>query len=76
MTENDRATSIGVQSFGKGEMQDIIELSNGSALILTTGYMVTPTGVKYHESGLEPLYVIDSAILNTSDYMKKVRELH
>lgn len=76
LTENDRATSIGVQSFGKGEMQDIIELSNGSALILTTGYLVTPTGVKYHESGLEPLYVIDSAILNTSDYMKKVRELH
>lgn len=76
LTENDRATSIGVQSFGKGEMQDIIELSNGSALILTTGYLVTPTGVKYHESGLEPLYVIDSAILNTGDYMKKVRELH
>src|SRR5262249_9647220 len=36
LTENDRAVSIGKTTFGKGTVQDIIELSDGSAMVLTT----------------------------------------
>src|SRR5262249_16933425 len=41
LTENDRAVSIGKRTFGKGTKQDIIELSDGSALVLTTGDLLT-----------------------------------
>jgi carboxyl-terminal processing protease len=56
LTENNRAVSIGENSYGKGTKQNIIELSDGSALILTTEYFVTPNGVKYNRIGLQPTH--------------------
>ena len=54
LTDNARATSIGRTSAGKGSRQDILPLSNGAALILTTGYLSTPHGVRIDGHGLAP----------------------
>ncbi len=54
LTENHRAVSIGVKSYGKGTTQEVAELSNGSALIFTSGYLLTPKGKRYHQRGLKP----------------------
>ena len=54
LTENGRAVSIGRTTFGKGTRQDIIELSDGAALILTTGYLRTPKGTEFDGVGLPP----------------------
>lgn len=54
LTRNARAVSIGRKTFGKGTRQDVIELSDGSALILTTGYLLTPEGTRFDGVGLFP----------------------
>jgi carboxyl-terminal processing protease len=54
LTDNGRATSIGRTSAGKGSRQDILPLSDGSALILTTGYLSTPDGAHFDGRGLTP----------------------
>ena len=72
LTENDRAVSIGKTTFGKGTVQDIIELSDGSAMVLTTGRLETPHGVSYDGRGLAPTYAVSG---DTTMYLTKVEEL-
>jgi carboxyl-terminal processing protease len=72
LTENNRAVSIGQKTFGKGTVQDIIELSDGSAMILTTGLLKTPRGVSYDRQGLAPTFAISG---DTTLYVRKVEEL-
>lgn len=48
------ATLIGNKTFGKGSVQTIIPLSDGSALRLTTARYFTPKGRSIDGSGLEP----------------------
>ena len=76
LTQNKRAESIGEISYGKGTMQDVIELQDGSALMLTTGYLQTPDGTRYHERGLRPTYPLGVATPQTEHYLAKVRELN
>jgi carboxyl-terminal processing protease len=44
LQDHDRALLIGERSFGKGLVQNIFELTNRSALTLTTGRYRTPSG--------------------------------
>jgi carboxyl-terminal processing protease len=71
LSQNQRATVIGTTTFGKGIAQDIIALSDGSALHLTTGYIQTPDGTLYHQQGLKPTYPLDPASATTADYVAK-----
>jgi carboxyl-terminal processing protease len=75
LTENARATSIGKTSAGKGTKQDIIELSGGAALFLTTGVMLTPEGKQFDGHGLEPMQPIAGDGAETRAYLEKVRAL-
>ncbi len=56
LTQNKKAVSIGEKTYGKGVVQDIFELGDGSAIFLTTGYLIPPNGIKYHKKGLVPDY--------------------
>lgn len=49
-----RAKLIGETSFGKGVVQTIIPLSDGSAVKLTTSQYFTPSGVCIQGIGIEP----------------------
>jgi len=49
-----RAIIIGVKSFGKGSVQTLIPLSDGSALRLTTSHYFTPSGKIIHGKGVNP----------------------
>lgn len=55
LTGNGRGVSIGMPSAGKGSRQDIFELADGSALILSTGYLTAPRGVAFNGRGLTPM---------------------
>lgn len=44
LQDHDRATIIGVPSFGKGLVQNIFNLSGGTAMALTTAFYYTPSG--------------------------------
>jgi carboxyl-terminal processing protease len=54
-----RATVVGTQSFGKGSVQTIIPLSDGSGLRLTTAKYYTPKGGEIHGKGITPDIVVE-----------------
>ena len=62
LRENGRAILLGNTTFGKGSVQTVIPLSDGSALRLTTAKYYTPSGVSIHEKGIEPDIVVKEEI--------------
>jgi carboxyl-terminal processing protease len=54
-----RATVMGMQSFGKGSVQTIIPLSDGSGLRLTTAKYFTPKGREIQGKGIAPDVVVE-----------------
>ena len=49
-----KAELVGVTSFGKGIVQSVIPLYDGSAIKLTTSHYYTPAGHDLHGQGLKP----------------------
>jgi carboxyl-terminal processing protease len=60
-----RAVILGTPTFGKGSVQTIIPLSDGSALRLTTARYYTPNGQIIQENGITPDIVIENQPLPT-----------
>jgi len=52
--DHGRGILLGEKTFGKGSVQSLITLSDGSQLRLTTAKYYTPSGVCIHEKGIEP----------------------
>jgi len=59
LRENNQAILLGETTFGKGSVQTIIPLSDGSALRLTTSKYYTPSGESIHEKGVKPDVVVE-----------------
>lgn len=59
LKDNKRATIVGKQSFGKGLVQEINKLPDGSALHITIQKYLTPNGTDIHKKGITPDYVVD-----------------
>src|SRR5438094_8268661 len=53
-----RAVIVGVQTFGKGSVQTILPLGDGSGLRLTTAKYYTPKGRSIHGVGIAPDIVV------------------
>jgi carboxyl-terminal processing protease len=49
-----RGLILGTQTFGKGSVQSVIPLSDGSGLRLTTARYYTPNGVSIQNTGITP----------------------
>ncbi|MBI3090616.1 MAG: S41 family peptidase [Candidatus Tectomicrobia bacterium] len=58
LQDHNRAVLIGERSFGKGSVQTILPLSNGSGLRLTTARYYTPSGRVIHNEGITPSIVV------------------
>ena len=54
LKDQKRALIVGTKSFGKGSVQTIIPLEDGSALRLTTALYYTPSGITINEKGIVP----------------------
>lgn len=54
LKDYDMATIVGQNTFGKGIVQSLIPLSDGSAIKLTTAKYFTPNGNDIHEKGIAP----------------------
>ncbi|HET57957.1 MAG TPA: S41 family peptidase [Deltaproteobacteria bacterium] len=59
LRDNRRAVLLGTQTFGKGVMQMIIPLRDGSAVKLTTAKYYTPSGVSIQAKGITPDFVVE-----------------
>ena len=54
LQDNKKALILGTKTFGKGSVQAIFTLSDGSGLRLTTAVYYTPSGRSIQASGIEP----------------------
>lgn len=67
---------VGTQSFGKGIVQSIIPLSDGSAVKLTVEKYYTPKGVNIHGTGITPDVVVEAGEdENVDNQLQKAMEV-
>ncbi len=69
-----RAVIMGTQSFGKGSVQTILPLNNGTAIKLTTARYFTPSGRSIQAKGIVPDIVVEEGTVNTIDQSGGLRE--
>lgn len=61
LQDNDRATLVGGQTYGKGSVQEIYDLSDGSSLHVTTAIWLTPAGHPIAGRGVTPDIIVEPA---------------
>ena len=66
LQDNSRAKLVGQKTFGKGLVQAVRGLSDGSGLTVTIAKYLTPKGTDIHKNGIEP----DVASVMTEDQLK------
>ncbi len=59
LQDHKRATIVGTRTYGKGSIQSVVPLGDGSALKLTTAHYFTPKGRSIDKYGIVPDQVID-----------------
>ncbi len=59
MKDTDTAELVGTTTFGKGIVQSILPLSDGTAIKITVAKYFTPAGNDIHEIGIEPDYEVE-----------------
>ena len=62
-----RAIVVGTKSFGKGSVQTVLPLRDGSALRLTTSKYFTPLGKVIHGKGVMPDIVVEEGKIELAD---------
>ncbi len=59
LQDHKRAILVGTKTFGKGSVQTVIPLKDGSAMRLTTSKYFTPAGRSIHGEGIMPDVVVE-----------------
>jgi carboxyl-terminal processing protease len=59
IVDNDRATIIGITTFGKGSVNNLWPLNGGSGIIVTTARWFTPNGLLIEGEGITPDVVLE-----------------
>lgn len=68
-----RAVLVGEKTFGKGSVQNIIQLPDNSALRLTTAKYYTPSRTVIHEHGIEPNIVVSMSDAEQEQLLRRRR---
>jgi len=73
LRDNKRALIVGEKSFGKGSVQTVMPMKDGSAIRLTTSYYHTPSGAIIHEKGVIPdiTMALEAPVLPDGELVKK-----
>ncbi|MBN2073446.1 MAG: hypothetical protein JW770_05835, partial [Actinobacteria bacterium] len=75
LKDNGRAVLVGETSFGKGTVQVVYELSDGSGLKFTTAKYFLPSGISIEGVGVEPDFeVVLTAEDNVDLQLEKAKE--
>jgi len=70
LRDHDRAVIVGEKSFGKGTVQEALDLRNGAGLHVTTAKWLLPKGDWIHKKGITPQVLVK---LDDKDQMRDVQ---
>jgi carboxyl-terminal processing protease len=62
LQDHKRALIVGTRSFGKGSVQSILPMANGTAIKLTTARYFTPNGRSIQGKGIEPDIIVEDGM--------------
>ncbi len=62
LQEQEYATLVGSASFGKGSVQELVDLDDGSSVKITIARWLTPNGISISNGGLKPDIVVERTI--------------
>jgi carboxyl-terminal processing protease len=75
LQDQKRAVVMGTRTFGKGSVQTILPLGNGTAIKLTTARYFTPNGRSIQAKGIEPDIVVEDPSMPAEEDGFGVREV-
>jgi len=67
LSDRGRALSVGKKTFGKGSVQTLFNLTDGSGLYVTIARYHTPSGKVIDHVGLEPDVEVDGEVTREKD---------
>lgn len=70
LQDNKRAKIVGTKTFGKGLVQSVHSLSDGSGLAVTIAKYLTPNGTDINRSGIKPDVVVELTQKQREDLSK------
>ena len=74
LQDHKRAVIMGTRTFGKGSVQTILPIGNGTAIKLTTARYFTPNGRSIQAKGIEPDILVEDPNLPSEDDGLGIRE--
>ncbi len=74
LQDHGRGLVLGTSTFGKGSVQSILELGDGSGLKLTTARYFTPSGTSIQAQGIHPDIVVEPAEIKPLERQKGISE--
>ena len=74
LQDHKRAVIMGTRSFGKGSVQTILPIGNGTAIKLTTARYFTPSGRSIQAKGIEPDIVVEDPSMPSEEEGLGIRE--
>ncbi len=72
LQDHHRAVLLGVKSFGKGSVQSVVPLQDGTAIKVTTALYYTPSGRSIQATGIEPDIRVEFVPLPPAEKKKKI----
>ena len=74
LQDHKRAVIMGTRTFGKGSVQTILPIGNGTAIKLTTARYFTPNGRSIQAKGIEPDIVVEDPAMPEAEDGFGIRE--
>ncbi|MBI2100554.1 MAG: PDZ domain-containing protein [Candidatus Vogelbacteria bacterium] len=67
LSEYDRAILVGEKTFGKGSVQELVNVTDDSSIKITVAKWYTPKGVSISDNGLTPSVIVERGKDETED---------
>ncbi len=69
------AKTVGTKSFGKGTVQEPIDVIGGAGLHVTIAKWLTPNGTWVHGTGITPDFIVENPVASEDAQLKKAIDL-